>query len=450
MNRENIEEVLKKLGAEEVPADVHRIAEEESESFSRTLTPSRRHILWSDVMKGPISKLAAAAVIILAVLAGINYFGGSIDGATVAFGDVLEQIYNARTVMYKQTFEPEGRSSFTTDRMIIEPGLIRSVMPHGDIMIFDFTSGKSLRLMVQAKSAIITQRVGEKRGRRLFNYLDWLEDLDEGAEFIGQEEVDGQMTEVFVSEVPFERTTVWVNPETDLPVKVEQRMIPNVDKDIIFPSMHLSASDFGQEKKTYTYTDDGGQEVTMHTMTRSISIGSSRGSGKGIQQKMAVTMHDFAWDVELDESLFSLEPPEGYTVEQEQFDATEPGENHLIYALSFWAEMSDGAFPLAINDFGDPNKVRPLLIEKFDRDGDPREELDLAMKEMHRILKGLYFSQEKKIDGSWGYAGDGVWLGDAGRPICWWKPEDSETWRVIYGDLSVGDSQEAPVLQEAR
>ncbi|MHC4418292.1 MAG: hypothetical protein ACYSU6_06855 [Planctomycetota bacterium] len=450
MNRENVEEVLKKLGAEDVPVDVHRIAEEASEDFNKTLTPLRQHILWSDIMKSPITKLAAAAVIIIAVLTAIHYSGGSIDGASVAFGDVLEKIYNARTVTYKQTFEPERRPSFTTERMIIEPGLIRSVMPHGDITILDFSSGKSLNLMVQAKSAIITQRVGEKRGRRLFNYLDWLEDLDEGAEFIGQEEVDGQMTEVFVSEVPFERTTVWVNPETDLPVKVEQRMIPNVDKDIIFPIMHLSASDFGQEKKTYTYTDNGGQKVTMHTMTRSISIGSSRGSGKGIQEKMTVTMHDFAWDVELDESLFSLEPPEGYTVEEEQFDVSDRGENGLIYALAFWAEMSDGAFPLVINDLGDPNKVRPLLIEKFDRDGDPGEELDLAMKEMHRILKGLYFSQEKKVDGSWGYAGDGVQLGEADKPICWWTNEGSETWRVIYGDLSVGDSEEAPELQEGR
>ena len=312
---------------------------------------------------------------------------------------------NARAVIYKQTFQPEGRPSFTTERMIIEPGLIRSVLPNGDIMIHDFTGGKSLHLMVQPEKALITQRVGRKRGKRLFNYLDWLESLHEDAEFIGQEEIDGQMTEVFVSEVPFEKTTIWVNPETDLPVKVERRMLPNVRKDIIAPRMHLSTLDFGEELKTYT--NESGQTVATDGLTRSISISGGRGSGKGIQQKITLTVHDFAWDVELDESLFDLKPPEEYTVEERKFDVTRESENDLIYALSFWAEMSDGIFPSKINDLGDPNKVRPLLIQKFDKDG----------------------------------------LGETDKPICWWKLQDSSGYRVVYGDLSVGDSPEIPEVQ---
>jgi hypothetical protein len=403
--------------------------------------------IWRTIMKSRITKLAAAAAIIVGIFAGINHFGARITFTTPVFADVIEQIYNARTVMYKQTFQPEARASFTTEIMIMEPGLMRSVLPHGDVMINDFARGRTLHLMVQAERALVTQRVGRKRGRRLFNYLDWLEHLHEDAEFIGQEEIDGQMTDVFVSEVPFERATVWVNPETSLPVKVEQRMVPNVDTDIIAPRMHLSTLDFGEELKTHA--NESGQTVTTGGLTRSISISSGRGSGKGIQQKMTITMHDFAWDEELGESLFSLEPPEGYTIEEKQFDVTEMGENDLIYALSFWAEMSDGMFPSRINDLGDPNEVRPLLIRKFDGDGDPAKKLDQAMKETNKILKGLYFSQEKKVGGRWGYAGEGVRLGEADTPICWWKPEGSDDYRVIYGDLSVGDSPETPGLQDA-
>jgi len=43
------------------------------------------------IMKSPITKLAAAAVIIIAVLIGINQFGGSIGGASVAWADVAER-----------------------------------------------------------------------------------------------------------------------------------------------------------------------------------------------------------------------------------------------------------------------------------------------------------------------------------------------------------------------
>ena len=132
-------------------------------------------------------------------------------------------------------------------------------------------------------------------------------------------------------------------------------------------------------------------------------------------------MSDFVWDADLDESLFSLEPPEGYTVEEKQFDDSGPGEKHLIEALSFWTEMSEGLFPSAINELGDPNKVRPMLVEKFDEDGDPKEEFDRALKMMNKVLKGLMFAQQRKVDGSWHYAGDGVRLGDADTPICWWK-----------------------------
>jgi len=72
MDRENIEEILNKLGSEDVPAEVHKIAEETSESFSKTLTQSGQHILWSDIMRSRIAKLAAAAVIIVAVALSIT------------------------------------------------------------------------------------------------------------------------------------------------------------------------------------------------------------------------------------------------------------------------------------------------------------------------------------------------------------------------------------------
>jgi hypothetical protein len=49
-------------------------------------------IMWKTVMKSRIVKLTAAAVIILAVLIVINQFGGSIDGATMAFAQITENM----------------------------------------------------------------------------------------------------------------------------------------------------------------------------------------------------------------------------------------------------------------------------------------------------------------------------------------------------------------------
>lgn len=74
MDRESIEEILNKLGSEDVPAEVHKIAQKTSRDFSETLMRPKRNILLEYIMKSKITKLAAAAVIIIAILGGINFW----------------------------------------------------------------------------------------------------------------------------------------------------------------------------------------------------------------------------------------------------------------------------------------------------------------------------------------------------------------------------------------
>ena len=49
----------------------------------------------------------------------------------------------------------------------------------------------------------------------------------------------------------------------------------------------------------------------------------------------------------------------------------------------------------------------------------------------------------------WHYAGWGVSLGAADRPIFWHRPKDSKKYRVIYADLSVGDADTPPSVTNA-
>ncbi|MBN2376939.1 MAG: hypothetical protein JXD22_11085 [Sedimentisphaerales bacterium] len=379
-------------------------------------------------MKSKITQLAVAAVIVIVVLVSINHFGGSIDGTSTAWADVLEQIYDARTVIYKQTYETV-RGTFTTDNMLMEPGLKRTELPHGGIIIFDFSAGAEMQLMPQVKRALINQRIGRQQTAGIHNRLEWLKRLHEqDTEFVGKEEINGVMANVFVCEIPYERTTVWVDTETNLPIKVKMENFPNTtDTDsagaIVTPQLTLSMEDFGG--------DPG--------MSSTITISSARGSGKGIQDKITITYHDFVWGAELDVSLFSMVPPEGYSVKEQAFDDSEPVEDNLVYGLGFWSEMSEGIFPEVINDLGEPNKLKPMLIAKFDKDGDPEEELDAAMDEVHKILKGLYFVQDKKVDGTWGYAGQGVMRGQSEKIICWWFDKKTGCYKAIFGDLTIED-----------
>jgi hypothetical protein len=81
-------------------------------------------------------------------------------------------------------------------------------------------------------------------------------------------------------------------------------------------------------------------------------------------------------------------------------------------------------------------KQMPLLVEKL-------PSLDLTEEEMMQMpikfARGMLFLQIYEASGQWHYAGADVELSDADTPIFWYLPKDSETYRVIYGDLSAED-----------
>jgi hypothetical protein len=96
MDKENIEEILKNIGAEEIPAEVHKIAQETSNNFSRSLKQTKQPkqlIIWEYIMKRRITKLTAAAVIIIAVLLSINIWDRTIPTASATV--VLQNAINA-------------------------------------------------------------------------------------------------------------------------------------------------------------------------------------------------------------------------------------------------------------------------------------------------------------------------------------------------------------------
>ncbi len=97
MNPEDIKEILNKLGAEDVPAEAQQIAREMSKDFSETLMQQKRHIFREYIMKSKITKLAAAAVIILAVVLTINLW----DESAYALTDTIEASHSVRYLHIK-------------------------------------------------------------------------------------------------------------------------------------------------------------------------------------------------------------------------------------------------------------------------------------------------------------------------------------------------------------
>ena len=79
---------------ERIFTDVMNAQEESKKTKSALAAPNIRSI----IMKSPITKLAAAAVIVIAMLIGINYFGGTIDGTSAVYAAAIKALQNVNTV----------------------------------------------------------------------------------------------------------------------------------------------------------------------------------------------------------------------------------------------------------------------------------------------------------------------------------------------------------------
>lgn len=88
-NEKQFEDFVSSINFNDTPDPNHRAQLEQNLLNAFAKKPARQTTLWRKIMKTKITKLAAAAVIIIAVLIGINHLGGSIDGANVAWGQEI-------------------------------------------------------------------------------------------------------------------------------------------------------------------------------------------------------------------------------------------------------------------------------------------------------------------------------------------------------------------------
>jgi len=335
------------------------------------------------IMKSRVTKIAAAAaVIVVAVLIGSHYFGGSIDMTSVAWADVVKPILNAQTVIMDILIGPEGRQVVIHDEVM--GSRIRRTVSNvqGTDIIIDLEQMKALALAHAEKTAVYIELGGLPD---LQNYVELLQDAivrlqnkpDFQVDDQGLQEIDGQDYIVFVAESDKDTITIWADPETALPVRIKQKT-PN----------------------------------------------------------MQIVCDNLQFDIELDESRFSMEVPDNYVIQEAGIDFKESSESGFIESLRIWAEIiEDGHFPESIN-LEDVVKIGRKLEQGLKRANlTEQQQLEVAT----RFGQGLVFLRFFKGEGKWRYAGVGVEFGDADTAIFWYRPKDSETWRVIYGDLHVED-----------
>ncbi len=444
---------------------------------------------WRCIVRSPVSRVAAAAVFVLAVTGVALWFHGG--GATYAFADFVAPILEAKSVKFKITTEMKGPPAATirSDVMVLDATRSRQEMEMPDkskaVMIFDWGRGKSLTLEPTTKKAMVLslanltkEQVSQQDPLAMFRsiLLDARDKPDVKREPLGEQEIDGRRVVGFRVTSKGMVMSLWGDPKTGVPVRAEMTM--------------------------------------------------------AIFANVKTTMSDFVFNVDMDESLFSIEPPAGYTVQNMKVDVSPAEEKDLIAAFREYSKLTGGAFPdsldmstmmqtvgkmvgmtFGIQALGEklapgkgklneeqmhkfeelmhkvmewqlfPEKEKPSEEERHKIEEQMRKIVDwdklapgkgkpdieqmrkMTQAEMPKIMeasmkkvmevqipiqRGLMFALALPTEADAHYAGKGVSQGAADKPIFWYRPKDAKKYRVIYAELSVHDSDTPPNVPDAQ
>ncbi len=394
----------------------------------RATAPATKKILFRRVVT-----FSAAAVVLAGIWLGISNFTATRPG-THAFALTLEQIKKAKTVAWKTTFyehvtSKDGKRTWLHTGLIEHsykaPGLYRDVRLDDEgqiesVEITDFIQGRKLTYSPKEKKATLSEITPSLHNPGPF--ASALEKLNApNLQWVEKRETASGEANVF------RHTFRWyVGGERDW------------------------SYDFWIDAKTKQLVALCSPGADVYDPENDPARNNRPGTNWSSRRAMGSRDHDIRYDVALDDSLFRLEPPVGYAVEVKQRDRVT--EKEMIEYLGILADFNDKLFP-------DDAFSHWNLLAKIDRaQKKPRKELTEAERKLldtdmrygwrfgtvHNAPILVFFSwdPDTTVANSFRYLGKGVKLGDKDRIVCWYKLQDAEdpnTFRVVYGDLTVKD-----------
>lgn len=342
---------------------------------------------WRIIFRSKITKLAAAAIIVT-VLVRLHFVGNPL-APTVTWAQAIRPILTAHTAIFKINISGQGVKAREFDGMFMEPCRMRHTKPGGGTVIVDLERGTYVTLLPELKQAVVLELTNVPEDPGDLNVFQYIRMRivkakafdDESIKFLGKREIDGQSAIGYhVRETDLD-ATVWVGSETKMPIRIE-----------VF------------------------------------------------DEPMITTMSNIVFDVELDESLFSLDVPTGYTARTFHKDLSKPTEEDFVESFRMWARHMDGTLPSrahlsAVDEFFKYQQERM-------KQGGTESSADNIMAIQQTVIdmtRAFAFAEALPSESDCRYLGKDVRLGDAEKPIFWYRPEGSAVYRVIYGDLRVAD-----------
>jgi hypothetical protein len=362
-----------------------RDAMNEFEQRRRERTEPLDAALWRAFMKNKMIRFGTAFAVIIAAVVAFQFLGNPF-GNKLTFASVIEPILNANSAAYDIVVGPDDGSTRVMHDQVMGSRIRRRIAGSKEVSITDLENLRMLVLDEANMEALYMDLKGTpsiqnylKGMPPMQNYLEYLkntilklEDMpDFTVEELGRKQLDGKEVVGFFSGQPGVDITAWADVDTGLPVRIECNI------------------------------------GTLH-----------------------LTLKNMEFDLPMEEEMFSMEVPPGYTVQKPININLQPSEEDFIKGLGLIAEkLNYGLFPeLSMDDY--------TFKRPFDGrlNAMPKEE---ALALIQDVSNAHLFLFTFPGEGKWTYRGKGVRLGETETPIFWYRPKGSETYRVIYGDLHV-------------
>ncbi|MHC4727938.1 MAG: LamG domain-containing protein [Planctomycetota bacterium] len=412
MEMNNIEEILKNIGAEEIPADVRQIAEQTSIDFTKTLPQSkqpRHHVILDYLAKNQITKLAAAAVIIVAVLFALSIFGNG----DVAWGEVLDNIHKVGAFTYRMKLNMVG---IIEEKESLELEVEGWVSEENGIRTNTYTKGRLLNkgylllldqvavtVMPDKKSYLrmrLTDELFEKLQREFYDPRKLLEEfMKYDYEKLGRSTIDGIEVEGIECRDPKVAQGVSAEIAGEMIGNVVARLWADLENDL---PVRLQIEVFSEE----------GEKV------------------------FDMVTYGYQWDIKIDPREFEPVIPDDYKlVADVELSADEKS---VVEGLGLFAEYVGGKYPSEMSAMAMGRELRAGLLATFGgnppwppKPGDEKKVFGLEM--------AIRFCAELIMeDKDFAYYGSKVTAEFPHAVLMRWKI-DNDRYRIIFGDLTARD-----------
>ena len=326
----------------------------------------------------------AASLGLLAVIGALAI--GYLGRPTPAFAEIVQNIRRAVSVSYTKR---DGRGG--TVRVVEHGSVVRSEHDDGTVLIVNYGTGKLVELNTKAKTAVLGT-VSREAGPDVEGFLSFCRErlnIQDGA-LVRSAKIGGLDAEEYTSVSDGLSLTMWVNPATHLPLKVE-----------------IKGPEWLAAKHRFT-----------------------------------TTFEDFDWSPQVDPAAMVVTVPPGYREEKSQWVDFDVMTKDKLAALLRQGTNVSEFLRLHAEAFGGrfPDKLDRLELD-FQGDGQQlkkfQTQLETTWKAMLDFRSALDFAGRKLH-----YLGQGRTFRDGKGIIVWWQTGEGRC-VAVFDDLSIKEVKES-------